>query len=111
MAELSKPYEILEWRDGESRTFTIESWETGTLTINPRDGRPPKEIEVLRLHVPPSEKPTYPPYWDITSARLVSQLKSLLETHRGARRQVQVTAIGRPPQTHFSVTWLSESIR
>ena len=110
MAVLDKPYEIYEWGDDETREFTIERWEMGDLEIHPRDGRPPKMISVLRLHVPTAEKTEYPSYWDLTSSRLVAQLKQILEAHRGARRRVKITAIGKPPRTHFSVTWLPEGL-
>ncbi len=111
MPTLAKPYEIYEWRDGETREFTILSWEEGELEIQPRDGRPAKTITVLRLHVPTEEKPTFPHYWDVTSSRLVAQLKAILGAHVGARRRVKVTAIGAPPRTHFSVTWVPEALR
>ena len=110
MPELGRPYEIYEWRDGEQREFTIMRWEQGQLEIHPRDGRPPKMIDVLRIHVPTEEKPAFPHYWDLTSSRLVAQLRSILETHRGARRRVKVTAIGTAPRTHFSVTWIPEGL-
>lgn len=110
MAELARPYEIYEWHDGETKEFTIERWETGELEITPRDGRPPKLITVLRVHVPTEEKPEFPHYWDLTSSRLVAQMARILETHRGARRRVKVTAIGSAPRTHYSVTWLPESL-
>lgn len=111
MAVLSQPYEIYEWRDGETREFTIERWEVGELEIHPRDGRPPKMINVLRVHVPPEEKPEFPHYWDLTSSRLVAQLRGILRTHRAGRHRVKVTAIGSAPRTHFSVTSVPESLR
>lgn len=111
MAELDRPFEIYEWGDGETRQFTIERWEMGELEIHPRDGRPPKTISVLRIHVPLEEKPEFPQYWDLTSSRLVAQLRQVLETHRVSRPRVKVTAIGRAPRTHFSVTWVPEELR
>ncbi len=111
MPELEKPYEIYEWSDGETKEFTIERWEMGQLEIHPRDGHPVKTIDVLRVHVPIEEKPVFPHYWDLTSSRLTAQLRSILDVHRGARRRVKITAIGRAPRTHFSVTWVPEKLR
>lgn len=111
MPELEKPYEIYEWSDGETKEFTIERWEMGQLEIHPRDGRPPKVIDVLRIHLPVEEKPEFPHYYDLTSSRLTAQLRSILDVHRGARRRVKITAIGRAPRTHFSVTWVPEELR
>jgi len=110
MAELARPYEIYEWKDGETYEFTIERWEEGDLEIQPRDGRPSKLITVLRLHVPESEKPTFPHYWDLTSSRLVAQLKALLPGRQRGRTRIKVTAIGRAPRTHYSVTWVPEKL-
>lgn len=104
MAELARPYEIYEWGDGETREFTIERWEEGELEIHPRDGRPSKEIKVLRVHVPEEEKPTFPHYWDLTSSRLVAQLRPILRTRKYGRTRIKVTAIGRAPRTHYSVS-------
>ena len=111
MAELERPYEIYEWKDGETREFTIERWEEGDLEIHPRDGRPPKEIKVLRIHVPVEEKPEFPHYWDLTSSRLFAQLRAILQTRRLAVHRVKVTAIGRAPRTHFSVTHIPAELR
>ena len=111
MPELAKPYEIYEWQDGETREFTIERYEQGELEIQPRDGRASKVVPVLRIYVPAAEKPTFPPYWDLTSTRLVAQLVSVLGVHRGARRRVKVTAIGTAPRTHYSVTSVPEELR
>jgi len=111
MAELERPYEIYEWSDGETKEFTIERWEEGDLEIHPRDGRPPQMIKGLRIHVPVEEKPEFPHYWDLTSSRLFAQLRAILQVHRLATHRVKVTAIGRAPRTHFSVTSIPPELR
>lgn len=108
MPELPKPYEIYEWSEGESREFTILKYERGELEIQPRDGRDPKMITVLRLHVPEGEKPEFPHYWDMTSARLTAQLLGMLPPPGGLPLRVSITAIGRAPRTHFSVSRIPE---
>ncbi len=108
MAELERPYEIYEWEAGETQEFTILRWEQGLLEIQPRDGRPKKEITVLRIHVPAEEKGTYPPWHDLTSARLVHQLLGMLPPGGIGPFKIQVTAIGSAPRTHFSVTRIPE---
>jgi len=110
MAELARPYEIYEWADGETREFTIEKWEEGELEIHPRDGRPPKKIAVLRLHVPVEEKSTFPHYWDLTSSRLVAQLKAMLPYRPRGGTRVKVTALGRAPRTHYSVSIIPDEL-
>ena len=104
MGTLAGPMEIYEWEDGHTEEWTIERWQEGTLEIHPRDGRPSKEITVLRIHVPEEEKPEFPHYWDLTSARLVAQLHMILPRGGIGPFKIRVTAIGSAPRTHFSVT-------
>lgn len=108
MDELAKPYEILEWRDGETREFEILKYELGELEIHPRDGRETKTIAVMRIHVPPGSKQAFPAYWDLTSQRLVAQLRGILPDPMYNPFRVTITAIGRPPATHFSVSRVPE---
>ncbi len=108
MSPLESPMEIYEWEADETQEFTILRWEEGLHTIHPRDGRPPKDITVLRIHVPEEEKGTYPPWWDLTSARLVHQLLGMLPPGGMGPFKIRVTAIGSAPRTHFSVTRIPE---
>lgn len=108
MPELSQPYEIFEWTDGQVQEFTITAFEVGELEIHPRDGRPPKTIDVMRIHVPEEEKPEFPHYHDMTSRRLVAQLKAMLPPTLIGPFKVKITAIGAAPRTHFSVSRLPE---
>jgi len=104
MAVLEKPYEIYEWEDGKEEEWTILSWELGELTIQLRTREGTKDIEVLRIHVPPEDKPTFPHYHDLTSARLVKQLQGILPRGGMGPAKLRITAIGSAPRTHFSVT-------
>lgn len=88
---LPGPYEILEMRDGEQLQICPESWEFGKMEIRPRDGRPPKQILVIRLHVSKAAKPTIPQYWDVTAQHLAVALLGYLE-HGG------------PPYPTFTIT-------
>lgn len=108
MTVLEKPYEIYEWEDGKSEEWTILSWELGELTIQLRSREGTKDIEVLRIHVPPEEKPEFPHYHDLTSARLVKQLQGILPRGGLGSTKLRITAIGAAPRTHFSVTNLPE---
>ena len=98
---MPEPFELLELQDGQTIDLRVESWKLGKALIHPRDGRPPKEIPVLRVQVPPGDKPTLPTYWDLTSKHLVAALVGHLEAGGGAPRIFQITwhgigARGRP---------------
>jgi hypothetical protein len=96
--------EILELAPGESRSFTVLSAEEGRTIINPRDGRPPKEIPVLRLHVGISDKPTFPQYYDVTSLTLQAQMKPLVLAPGYVPRRFTVQKVGSGPQARFTLT-------
>jgi len=95
--------EFYEWKAREERTFTILRWEKGPYEIHPRDGRPPKPILVIRIHVPPEEKPEFPPYWDLGGARLTMQLLPILEATRSFPIRIRVKADVPAPKTHYQV--------
>ena len=96
--------EILELAPGESRSFTVLWAEEGRTIINPRDGRPPKEIPVLRLHVDPKDKPTFPQYYDVTGITLQAQLKPLVLAPGYVARRFTVQKVGSGPQARFTMT-------
>jgi len=103
MMPLQAPMEILELAPGESRSFTVLWAEEGRTTIYPRDGRPPKEIPVLRLHVDLPDKPLFPQYYDATSLTLQAQLRPLVMAPGYVARRFTVTKVGSGPQARFTV--------
>ena len=76
---MPEPFEILELQDGQEIELRVLSWSLGRAKITPRDERPDKEIQVLRVLVSTDAKPTLPPYWDITSKHLEAGLLGHLE--------------------------------
>jgi hypothetical protein len=104
VVELDRPYEIYEWEDGKTERWTILRWELGQLEIQLRSREGTKDIDVLRIHVPPEDKEHEPYYWDLTSARLTRQLRGILDRTTALPVTLEITAIGRAPRTHFSVT-------
>lgn len=101
---LGEPYEILELAAGETRRITPESWQLGKATIHPRDGREPKTIRVLRVHVPYSLKPTLPHWWDITAQHLVAGMLPWLERLTTNPVVFTVTKLGEGPRARFTMT-------
>ena len=97
------PFEIMELADRETLTITPERWELGKAKITPRDGRPEKEIRILRLHVSPADKPTLPHYWDVTSAHLVAGLVGYLDAKSSKRLTFRITKQGTGPRARFTL--------
>lgn len=100
---IESPYEILELAPGESRDLTVLSAELGRMIINPRYGRPPKEIPVLRLQVDPSDKPVPPHYYDVTGLNLQALLKPFVLAAGYTPRRFTITKVGSGPQARFTV--------
>lgn len=102
MADLTGA-EILELADGETKTLTILDWTIGEMTIVPKAGPPAKRIRVLRVNVPPADKPLGPAYWDITGQTLIEQLLPYLHQPGFQRRRFAVTKHGIPPTARFAL--------
>src|SRR5574341_2460630 len=125
MAELPRPYDILELGDGQRIALRIRGWSEGTIRIFPadwesrvnadlrrgaidqaqaaallRDGKP---ILSLRVVVAPGEKPTGMPYWDITSTMLAAQLRPYLEQAGYQAKTFTIQAAGVAPRKRFSL--------
>jgi len=103
---LPGPYEFWDMADGETRKLHILRFEEGTTTITPRgpDASGSKEIKVLRLYIRPEDKPTLPPYWDITSQHLIAHLKAQLLQQNFRNQVYTITKIGVAPHARFTVT-------
>jgi hypothetical protein len=109
VAELEGPYEIYEWEDGRTETWTVNTWEEGELEIELRTRPGTKVVPVVRLHLSEEEKPLAPHYWDMTSKRLCAQLRGILNPPGLAPTRISITAIGSGAQVHFSVTRIPRS--
>lgn len=103
MAELPKPYELLELQDSESVSFRVERWEKNQLTIVPRHQPQGKVVTVIRVHVPVSDKPQFPHYWDLTAASLVAQIEPQLKRADLRDLRFKITAYGAGPKKRFGV--------
>ena len=108
---LDKPMELLELAPGETRAFTVVRAELGETIITPRDGRPPKTVEDLRLHVDPNDKPLFPHYYDVTAVTLIAQLRDLAQPGAPLPRQLTIAKVGSGPAARFSVQSAPAEVR
>jgi len=102
---LDGPMSFLELEDGQSVTYHPWRWDRGrALTAAP--WRAPGDVrwtEVLRLHVPESEKPMFPHYVDAGQKTLIPQLTPLLPSAVAVRQGIRILAVGTGPKKRFSV--------
>lgn len=103
MAELAKPYELLELQDGQSTSFSVLKWEKGATTVYPAHMPGGKVVDVLRVHVPQADKPHFPFYLDLTAASLVAQVEPHLKRPDLPRLRFRITAHGIPPKKRFTL--------
>jgi hypothetical protein len=108
LKELPPPYEIFEFKPCEPKRFRVVRFEFGRMTISPRWPGAPSEKVVLacRIHVDPKTKPTFPPYWDVTPARLVHQLLALSRAPIPEGMELEIHRDISGPAAHFSVRWV-----
>jgi len=103
LERLPEPYELLDLPDGGAAVFHVITWTLGKATISPLAGTGPKEVPILRVHVPKSDKALFPDYWDISSKRLIAQLMPYLVGGVPGRREFRVQKTGRKPTAYFAL--------
>lgn len=105
---LEAPYEIYEFQPNIPAFFKVSNWRMGKMTIIPRwAGAPPtKIIEAVRIYVDEETKPFYPPYYDITPRRLVSQLSGMMKQPIPRNMWLKILRDVPGPRAHFSASWI-----
>lgn len=103
MADLPGPVELLDLAPGASLTFTAVSSEEGETLIHPSYAPAGKTIPVLRVHVDPATKQTFPHYFDISSLTLQAQLRPLVSPGAQLPRRFTVTKVGTGPSARFTL--------
>ena len=93
---VTEPFEFFEAEEGREYTWVILRIEAGRTTIAPRfEGAPEhKGVEVLRVHLAPGVKETYPPFWDVTSKHLIAMLRGYLTEIPAEGKRVHFRWIG-----------------
>jgi len=103
LKELAGPFEIFELTDGQTYRLRVTGWELGKVMIHPADRPAGKLIRALRVRVPAEIKTDYPPYWDITSQRLVAQLLPYLQQPGYVSKEFVITKHGVAPKARFTL--------
>jgi|SRR5882672_901354 len=103
---VSPPYDILELRPEGELVTRVTAYEEGPVTVTPRDGRPPKVVQAVRLYVPREDKQTEPPWWDVTSQTLKPTLISLATLAAGTGRWLRIHKYGAGAGARFSAELL-----
>lgn len=101
--ELPGPIEFLELAPGESRTFTVLSFEEGETTIRTATSPGGKVIPLMRVHVTPESKPAPPNYYDVSGVTLQHQLRPVLSGPGATPRRLTVTKVGSGPSARFTL--------
>lgn len=102
---LEGPYEFLELLDGQPMTFHPIRWELGKALSHP-PWTPVGTLvwsEIIRLHLPRTEKPLFPYYYDFGAKTLVPQLKAVLPQAKIQGVGITITAVGSGSKKRFSV--------
>ncbi len=102
---LEGPYEFAEVVEGKPLILSPTSFEIGKAQTHPPWTPAGTMIwyEIVRIHVPTTQKPLFPYYWDFGQKTLVPQLKALLPTAKLQNASITVEAVGTGPKKRFSV--------
>src|SRR3989442_9580437 len=103
MPDPEQPIELLDLADGQSVSFVpIRAQLFSPYRITPAHQPEGKDVDLLRVYVTPESK-SFPPWYDVTSRRLIAQLTPLLPLGTVGQRRVTIRAYGIPPKKYFSV--------
>lgn len=102
---LEEPMEMLELDDGQTIHLQVVKWGKGTTTIVTDEAPGGKEIPVMRVWVVEGTKEWFPPWWDITSKRVMPQLEGIFKFITGPPWHVSITKFGVKPRARFTVHW------
>ena len=101
--------EFLELAHCEEVVLKPVSWDFGLATVHqPWD--PPgvlKDVQVLRIHVSPEDKPLFPHYFDLGQKTLVPQVMALLTAGIPEGYGIRIHAVGTAPKKRFEVSLVS----
>ena len=93
---VTEPFEFFEAVEGAEYDWVILRLEEGRTMIQPRYEAAPtrKSVDVLRVYLAEGVKPTWPPYWDLTSKHLAAMLKGYLVTIPAGGTRVRFRWVG-----------------
>lgn len=103
---LPGPYEFIDIPTDTSVTLHPIRWEVGRVHAHP-PWTPPGTLiwyEVIRIHVPMTDKSTFPHRWDIGQKTLVPQLHAILPRARLEGAGIVIGAVGSGAKKRFSVS-------
>jgi len=103
---IASPFDVLELRPEGELVTRVTAFEEGPMTITPRDGRGPKVVQGVRLHVPLEDKQTSPPWWDVTSQTLKPLLLTLAAEAARTGRWLKLHKYGSGAGARFSAELL-----
>ena len=106
MAEIPGPLDLLDLANGQSVTFRILKAERGETRIETRLEPQGKVVPVLRLHVPPEDKPMGAPDGGVTALTLQARLEPIMMELIASGRRLKVTKFGTPPAARHQVDFL-----
>ena len=98
-----EPFELLELQPNQVAELIPEGFLLGKAKINPRDGRPPKVVPVLRLAMSLDTKPTLPQWWDITSKNLIAGMLGHLQNGAPGSKIYKIQKLGDGPRARFTL--------
>ncbi len=100
---ISSPFEHFDLPSGGELVTRVVSFEEGRATIKPARAPDGVEVAIVRIHVPPEDKPHIPSYWDLTATRLIPTLVAALPAVVAGKRWIRIHKEGIAPRARFSL--------
>lgn len=99
---LSPPIELLDLPAEGELVTRVTRMEEDQAFIKPSRAPQGVTVQVIRLHVPATDKPTAPLWWDVTATTLHPSLRVQIPAAIADQRWVRIRKFGVAPRARFS---------
>jgi len=100
---LEPPIELLDLPAEGELVTRVTRMEEAQAFIKPARAPQGVNVQVIRLHVPPSDKPTAPLWWDVTATTLHPSLRVQMPAAIAGGLWVKIRKYGVAPRARFSL--------
>jgi len=100
---LDPPIDLFDLPDGGELVTRVLRYQSERTVIKPPRAPQGVEVPVVRLFIPPEDKPDEPKWWDVTATRLQPSLLAALPGVISSGYWIRIRKSGVAPRARFSL--------
>jgi len=100
---LEPPIDLFDLPDGGELVTRVLRYQVERTIIKPPRAPEGVEVQVVRIFIPPADKPDEPKWWDVTATRLQPTLVAVLPGVIADQSWIRIRKSGVAPRARFSL--------